>query len=186
MDLLDQSTESGVISAGYRDLQRELHARPRGYGGRGSRWAPVVVRLARKYGADSILDYGCGEGSLARAVRAMAPEIRVTEYDPAIVGKDGPPFPEDLVNATDVLEHIESDRLDAVLAHIRTLARKAVFVVISTKLSNKVMQDGRNAHLIVESVPWWTARLQAAGFTVHRPPKGVHPRASDWAAVLTP
>ncbi len=88
------------------------------------------------------------------------------EYDPAIEGKDGRPVFADLVVCTDVLEHIEPDRLDNVLTHLRTLARRAVFVVINTQPSNKTLTDGRNAHLIVEPAVWWYERLQVAAFTV--------------------
>jgi hypothetical protein len=72
----------------------------------------------------------------------------------------------DLVVCTDVLEHVEPELLDTVLRHLRSLARKAVFVVIATRPSNKTLSDGRNAHLIVETAEWWIAHLIEAGFTV--------------------
>ena len=55
--------------------------------------------------------------------------------------------------------------LDTVLAHIRLLARKIAFLVINTRIANKVLPDGRNAHLIIEPGTWWDGRLEAAGFT---------------------
>jgi hypothetical protein len=181
--------QATLISPAYTTLQRELHARPKGYGGKGSKWAPAVARLAEDLGCSSILDYGCGQGSLVAALWSIVPDavIRLDEYDPAIPGKDGPPSIADLVVCTDVLEHIEPDRLTRVLAHLQMLARKAVFVVIATRPSNKTMTDGRNAHLIVEDADWWRTTVEAAGFSVSPGPASPLKKPSrEWVAVLTP
>lgn len=176
-----------LISPAYRDMQRALHSAPRGYGGRGEKWAGVVLQIAMAYDARSILDYGCGQGSLAKYLRAQLVELRISEYDPAIPGKDHSPSFADLVVCTDVLEHIEPERLDAVLNHLRLLARKAIWVVVSTKTSNKVLADGRNAHLIIKPAEWWKAKFQLAGFTLHRPPSIVREIPErEWCVVLTP
>lgn len=152
-----------LISMDYLETQKALHAAPRGYGGGGHAWADTVRALAAQYDCWSVLDYGCGQGTLAAALRGSLFTVR--EYDPAIPGKDGMPSFADLVVSSDVLEHIEPEKLDAVLVHIRLLARKVVFLVVNTRIANKVLPDGRNAHLIIEPVEWWEARLQAAGFT---------------------
>lgn len=176
-----------LISPQYLEMQKILHAAPRGYGGRGEKWAGVLLQVAMAYQATSILDYGCGQGSLGRVLKAQPlGAIRVDEYDPAIPGKDGLPDFADLVNVTDVLEHIEPDRLSTVLDHIRTLARKAVFAVISTKETNKVLADGRNAHLIIKPGAWWKSKLREAGFTLHPPPSVVRQNTKEWVGVLTP
>jgi hypothetical protein len=155
------------ISAGYVAEQKTLHARPQGYGGKGSAWAQPVAKLIRTFSASSVLDYGCGQGSLVRALRQMELKgVRLAEYDPAIPGKDWPPVFADLVVCTDVLEHVEPDKLPSVLAHLKSLARKAVFAVIALRESNKTLTDGRNAHLIVQTADWWIAELRAAGFSV--------------------
>lgn len=155
------------ISPDYLDMQRELHLRPNGYGAKGKKWADTVIALAKRYAASSVLDYGCGTGSLAVKLREMKKiRFRIAEYDPAIKGKDGMPLFADLVVITDVLEHIERDRLDAVLEHLRILARKAVFFVIALDPANKILLDGRNAHLILETPEWWEARIVKAGFTL--------------------
>jgi predicted TPR repeat methyltransferase len=180
---------NALITPAYREMQRELHAAPRGYGQRGDKWAPVVRHLCAEYDASSLLDYGCGQGALARVLteRNDLPGIRISEYDPAIAGKDGKPSFADIVVSTDVLEHIEIECLDAVLAHIRMLARKAVFVVVSTCETAKTLSDGRNAHLIVESGLWWRARLEFAGFTVLPPPAITRDRSDkEWVGVLLP
>jgi len=176
------------ISAAYVDMQKELHARPRGYGGKGDKWAPAVAALVAEHGFTSVLDYGCGQGRLALALRSLTPSVvRIDEYDPAIPGKDGHPHFADLVVCTDVLEHVEPDRLSNVLAHLQTLARKAVFVVIATRPSNKTLPDGRNAHLIIEPDAWWYEAVVSAGFTVEPGPKSPLKKPSrEWVAVLRP
>jgi hypothetical protein len=177
-----------LISPQYRELQKQLHAEPRGYGGRGDKWAGIVLQIAREYDCWSILDYGCGEGSLMKALRAQPLQgMRLDEYDPAIPGKDSRPNFADMVNVTDVLEHIEPDRLDAVLQHIRDLARKVIWMVVSTKESNKVLADGRNAHLIIQPAHWWKHRFRQAGFTLRSAPTVVRtiPR-KEWAVILLP
>lgn len=155
-----------LISSAYLAEQRTLHDAPRGYGGKGEKWASVVTMLIGRHAATSVLDYGCGRGTLVAALRPLCDSsVRLSEYDPAIAGKDGPPSFADLVVCTDVLEHVEPEHLDAVLAHLKLLARKAIFAVIALRPSNKTLTDGRNAHLIVESSGWWMLRLASAGFT---------------------
>jgi hypothetical protein len=177
---------SELISPGYRETQRVMHQDPRGYGEHGDHWAPTVIDLARRFGAFSILDYGAGQGSLGKALRMAGLHCR--DYDPAVPGWDQPPGFADLVVSTDVLEHIEPDRLDAVLAHIRGLARKAVFLVISTRPAQKRLPNGNNAHLIIEGKQWWRARVQRAGFRIRRAPM-IYPAKMPgkcWVAVLKP
>lgn len=176
-----------LISKDYLETQKILHAQPQGYGGKGARWVSTVLSVARQYGCGSILDYGCGRGSLGDAI-LLATGTRCREYDPAIPGKDHQPSFADLVVCTDVLEHVEPAHLSATLDVLRRLARKAVFVVVCTRPSNKTLPDGRNAHLIVEGDAWWRAQCEAVGFTV-LPPPAIHPvkmPAKAWIAVLTP
>lgn len=177
-----------LISAPYLEQQKILHAAPRGYGGRGDKWAGIVLQIAKEYAATSILDYGCGQGTLAKALRAQPlGAIRIDEYDPAIPGKDGRPGFADLVVCTDVLEHIEPERLANVLTHLHQLARKAIFVVVSLKRSNKTLADGRNAHILVQSEEWWRHTFTAAGFSLHDPPRvALREPAREWVTVLTP
>jgi 2-polyprenyl-3-methyl-5-hydroxy-6-metoxy-1,4-benzoquinol methylase len=185
-------SQAELISGKYQAMQRILHSQPRGYGGRGDKWALVVLTLMAQYEATSVLDYGCGQGSLRRTVmqhpkREAPAGVRFDEYDPAIIGKDSLPSFADLVVCTDVLEHIEPDRLDAVLAHLKLLARKAIFAVISLKESNKVLADGRNAHLIIRPSTWWKTRLEGAGFTIRRAPDCARKKKShEWTVVLEP
>jgi len=148
------------ITAAYLDLQKDLHARF-DYG-RGVD-AEECAEIVRTLGVKTVLDYGCGQGHLAR----LLPEFETEEYDPCIEGKDGDPARADVVVCADVLEHIEPDLLGNVLLHIYALARRHVLLVIATGPSKKVMADGRQAHLIVESADWWKGKL-AGLFEIER------------------
>lgn len=155
-----------LISKGYEKQNRLLHADPRGFGGDGKKHAERVLEFARKVGARSICDYGCGEGTLKRAMVALGWQGFFCEYDPAMSGKDSLPKPAHLVACTDVLEHIEPDRLDNVLRHIWAVAETSAFMAIATRPANKHLPDGRNAHLIIETPQWWVDKLEAVGWTV--------------------
>lgn len=185
------------MSPAYLKLQQELHARPNGYGGKGHKWLATVCALIDELQASSVLDYGCGEGTLAKRLRQARPAgLRIDEYDPAITSKSGTPSFADLVVTTDVLEHVEPDRLEAVLAHVHMLARKAVFFVVALDPANKILADGRNAHLILQPPEWWAATITRAGFRylpllpqLPMPPKyNQNPEAARkrWIAVATP
>ncbi len=146
-----------LISPAYRDLNTALHDSDPEYGTSGHKWAPMVDDLARKAEAATVLDYGCGRGTL-RAALAAAP-YDVIEYDPALPEKASKPLRADVVVCGDVLEHVEPDCLYPVLDDIKSVARSAVFLVVATRPARKVLADGRNAHLIVESSSWWVPKL---------------------------
>ena len=146
-----------LITPEYLNQQKALHA-VGNYGISSGKWATTVSQLAHMYGCKDILDYGSGTGQLKKALGDI-----VREYDPALPGKDADPAPADMVVCTDVLEHIEPDLLNEVLTHLRSKYRKVLFFTIALRPAKKVLADGRNAHLIIESSQWWAERLNAAG-----------------------
>ena len=93
------------ISSTYRDLNRDLHRSNPDDGRAAPALAPWVVDFAKQSGVQTLLDYGCGKGTLKPAILAQAPDLIVAEYDPAIPGKDSEPQPCDIVVCIDVLEH---------------------------------------------------------------------------------
>lgn len=163
-----QVDRASLISPAYVEQNRQLHARPEGYGGSGRKSAAIVAAFAAEIEADWILDYGCGQGTLKAAMVKAGHTGPIHEYDPAIKAKAALPKPADLVVCTDVLEHIEPEKLEAVLSHLHMLAKTAAFLLIATRPANKTLPDGRNAHLIVEDAAWWRAKVEAIGWTVLR------------------
>ena len=144
-----------LISDEYRALNAELHRRNELYGTTGEHWAPALAQIAASYEAKSILDYGCGKGTLAPKL----PGFDVREYDPAVPGKDEPPQQADMVYCGDVLEHVEPECLNAVLNDLRRLTLKATMMIVATRPAEKTLADGRNAHLIVKPSRWWLRHI---------------------------
>jgi hypothetical protein len=142
-----------LISEAYRSLNQDLHAQG-SFGRYGDKWAERVRGLIAELRPATVLDYGCGQGTLKRAL-----DFPIIEYDPAIPGKDTLPQPADLVICTDVLEHVEPDCLQSVLDHLMDLTKGHLFAVISTRPASKLLADGRNAHLIVEPWSFWRDQL---------------------------
>jgi hypothetical protein len=146
-----------LISDYYRAQNAELHARGR-FGGSGFKHVTAVRDFADAIGAVSILDYGCGRGTLADALQ----DRDVRQYDPAIPQYAADPDPADLVVATDVLEHVEPECLDAVLNHLVGLARLGLYLSIATRPDGKkTLPDGRNPHLSLHRSEWWIDRVSA-------------------------
>ena len=144
------------------------------WGNDGWRRATIVRDFADDLGAKSVLDYGCGRGTLRAALGTGGKKIRgmgwpypCHEYDPAI-RKKSQPRSADLVACTDVMEHVETPLVQNVLRHVRKLGRFGAFFLISTRLANQLLPDGRNAHLTVQTAEWWEREILHAGFRVTR------------------
>ena len=144
-----------LISDEYRAQNIQLHSSEKGFGGDGHKSAAFIYNFAREIGATNILDYGCGVGTLKTRLREFGFDTFIGEYDPAISGKDILPKPADLVVCTDVLEHVEPEKIEEVIAHIYGLTVKGCYLNIAMRPAKRILPDGRNAHLIVEGENFW-------------------------------
>lgn len=164
-DIPDES----LVSDEYKAVLVAKHSQgPWGTDGR--RHAQFLEAYARNIGAEDILDYGCGAGMLKAALDPPTGSrlIKVYEYDPGVAGKDELPKPAGLIVCTDVLEHVEPDKIDHVLSHICTLAKQGAYITISLRSAAHTLPDGRNAHLIVENSEWWLKKLRALPWQLGR------------------
>lgn len=148
-----------LISDAYQKLNYELHKSGTIYGEGGHGFVDRATQLVSDYKARSLLDYGCGKGTLKTSLAKICPNLDIREYDPAIPGKTRQPAPADVVFSTDVMEHIEPDYIDTVLAHIADLTQKVAWLYISVVPAVKTLPDGRNAHLIVKPAEWWVSKI---------------------------
>ena len=141
-----------LITPEYIELNRMLHAEREDYGSRErlGRWNDI---LRNTLDGERILDYGCGKGAMQAHMGAAI----VTNYDPATFPVC--PHPHPVVACLDVLEHVEPECLNDVLAHIASLTQRVAYFVISKSLGNKTLPDGRPAHLIVKDAGWWHSEL---------------------------
>jgi hypothetical protein len=151
-----------MITEAYKKLNAELHKTDQAYGISGIRYVELVRELSN-WGRRPILDYGCGKAMLSQQ---LGPAYRVTNYDPCIEGLDARPMPHDVVVCTDVMEHVEPEFVDDVLKDIRRLAKEFAFFSICIRPAQKILADGRNAHISLHPVAWWKERVTAAGFAV--------------------
>lgn len=152
-----------MITPAYLEQLKAVHA-SREWGASGYSHALTVAKYAREIGAQTVLDYGCGRGTLKPELFKIDPYLDVFEYDPAIEGRDEDPAPADLLVANDILEHIEPEYLDATLARLRGLAIKGAYFTIALTPSKVSLPDGRNAHLIIKDQYFWIAKLELAEF----------------------
>lgn len=139
-----------TISSDYQAEQRRLHDGP--YGSSGHYWLGHILEIAEIFQCKSVLDYGCGKATLAPYITRYG--LSYTGYDPATRPKK-PKGYHDLTVCLDVLEHIEPEHIGAVFQELHAHTAKVLFAVVSTRASSKTLEDGRNAHLIVEPYEWW-------------------------------
>jgi len=149
-----------TISEQYRRLNAELHTSGVKYGYNGAAQAPRVKQIAKQYHCSSILDYGAGKQTLSAALRAAGCND-VRDYDPAIPTISAPPEKADLVVCADVLEHVEPDKVNATLNHLRDTASKLVFArVCVVPCTAKTLPDGSDPHRSVHDRAWWIDEMR--------------------------
>jgi len=148
-----------TFSEEYRSQQKSLHLNPM-YGVASTAFAPIISKLIIKNKIKTLSDYGAGKMRLYKSLSKEAIEYleEYYPYDPAFP-EYGVPQSAELVCCIDVLEHIEPEYLDNVLLDLSNIVNKLGYFTIHLEAAVKVLPDGRNAHLIQESVSWWIAKL---------------------------
>ena len=159
-----------LISDKYLQLNKDFHNKQI-FGNSGANWALLAAWFIHRKKITTILDYGCGEGSIKRFFKEhllfSKSMDNFYEYDPAVEGKNALPSPADFIICTDVLEHIELECLDTVFSHIYSLMLGCGFFVISLRGSNNILGDGKDSHRIIENALWWKERLLIHNFILH-------------------
>lgn len=149
-----------LLSKGYRNTLREMHA-TKDWGGSGYKHQEEVKKLIERYKPHAIIDYGAGQCTLAKSLEPQ----RVINFDPGVPGLDQLPKPQKIVVCTDVLEHVEPDKIDVVLDHIFKLTGEVAYIVVAIRLANKILPDGRNAHISLHDAIWWQAKFDSMAWT---------------------
>ena len=143
-----------LYSTEYLELQKLLHQNPN-YGTASLEFAPLVINITEKFDIQSISDYGAGKCRLEKKMVALGKkDFKYYPYDP-VFPEYGKPKKADLVCCIDVLEHIELPYLNNVLQDISNITTNLGFFTIHTGPANKLLSDGRNAHLIQKPPSWW-------------------------------
>jgi 2-polyprenyl-3-methyl-5-hydroxy-6-metoxy-1,4-benzoquinol methylase len=148
-----------MFSTEYIQQLKKLHGNPKkkkGFGGKLKELGNFEKYLVQ-WNPVTMLDYGCGKGAILSHLQTTYPQIKIEGYDPAVdMFSTLSANKYDCIFSNDVLEHIEPNHIDAVLKHINDIASKYIWLRIDTKPARKILSDGRNAHLIVEDINWWT------------------------------
>ena len=131
------------------------------YGTASLAWGEFVSELIDRTGVTTLLDYGCGSQRNLTKVLEVDHDVTYQGYDPAVPAFSDDPDPAQLVVCIDVLEHIEPERLDSVLDHLRSKTQQLAFFTVHTGPALKTLSDGRNAHLIQQPASWWLPKLMS-------------------------
>jgi hypothetical protein len=143
-----------TISDQYLQMQIDLHKNPN-YGVASLSFAPIVAALIQQVNIKSVSDYGAGKKNLLVGLQKNGiSNLEYLPYDPAFP-EYGTPKSAELVCCIDVLEHIEPELLENVLEELQSIVTKLGFFSIHMGPAQKVLSDGRNAHLIQKPCSWW-------------------------------
>lgn len=149
---------SNRISPEYRAQQEHLHATTN-YGTASIKYAHLVTAILNKLEVTHLLDYGCGKSmNLGKHIKPKH-KLAYQAYDPCVPDLASDPHPAQMVACIDVLEHIEPEMLDNVLDHLASLTEEVAFLTVHMGPANKVLPDGRNAHINQQNMDYWLPKL---------------------------
>lgn len=147
-----------LVSNEYKKILEGIHAHEQW--GIASGWHfRDVATIIDEYNPKSFLDYGAGAGSLRFNFNKLGMNIDLLEYDPGIPELQNNNLPREMVICIDVLEHVEPELIDNVIEDLHRCAQKLLFASIWHKPAKRILPDGRNAHLIIESPDWWKEKF---------------------------
>lgn len=139
----------------------------------------ILAALVESLAFDSVLDVGCGDGSLAVYLKEkFKKRVSGLEYDsdrPRLadamdayynmnIAEARPDAVFDLVIATEVLEHIPDD--DAALANIRAVCGKHLAITVPAGPIRRT--DAHMGHMRHYTLDELSHKVEAAGFRVRR------------------
>lgn len=151
----------------YAELQRKLHEKG-GYGVWGDHDLEILGRTVLAFYHNlhrdiSILDYGAGSGLLGQTIEKLFRAVKVTNYDPFHPrwrNTAESPGIHDIVNCSDVMEHVELECVENTIKYIAEHVRYAAVFTIALEESIKTLDDGRNAHITLKPAHWWLKKLK--------------------------
>lgn len=146
-----------IITDDYAKQLQQMHKK--GVIGFGVEPPTKLVEILKSYPIKSVLDYGCGEGNMIRAVQNLFPNLEMYGYDPGVEQYSSIPEKTDLVYSADVLEHFEPILIDDGLQKIFNIAN-IHYHNIACHPAKKSLPDGRNCHLIIEEPDWWLTKIK--------------------------
>ena len=161
-----------TVSADYKEALQELHEHSEwGVTGAGYAGESIVKLLQDNPEIRTILDYGCGEGTLKAYVEEQGITDREwTLYDPGMKAHAKKPEGQfDLVITTDVLEHVEVFMEKAVLQELKAYTKKYLYSDIACYLTRVKFESGpyigQDLHINLKAPDAWRESLKKLEMT---------------------
>ena len=160
-----------TITRGYRNemIRRHIDSKSWGNSAKNYGGGDVLHLLDRYPNIKTVLDFGCGKGTMKQYVeqRLHRDDVIWTEYDPGISGKqDLPQGRFDMVLSCDVLEHIEPNELTSTLQQLKDWTNILSYHNIACTPTGHLFADGehkgKDVHLIVQKPGDWLETLENA------------------------
>jgi len=146
-----------LFSAEHCDLQKQIHKDCPAYGQTSLIFAPMVSELIMTNKVKQLLDYGSGQGLLGKNLEVDY-EIDVRLYDPAFPDIAAVPELAEMVVCIDVLDNIETDKVDAVLDDLKRTVNRVGFFAINTETSDSQELNIENTKCLFP-VEWWLPKI---------------------------
>ncbi len=149
-------------------LYREIAARGVQFRGLSVlQYADEIGAIIADTGAKTLLDYGCGAGCAyfePHLLHAQWGVDRPFLYDPAFDEHSAEPLGMEFdgVLCSDVLEHVQADRVPALIDTLFAHSRMFVWASVCTRPAKKLFADGRNMHVTIKRLSWWRGQFEAA------------------------
>jgi 16S rRNA A1518/A1519 N6-dimethyltransferase RsmA/KsgA/DIM1 with predicted DNA glycosylase/AP lyase activity len=147
-----------MLSDEYRKILEETH-HDMTWGNSSINHIDHIVDLINNHNITDVLDYGAGKQMLAKELMIRCPQVIVHSYDPGVSEISQSPNSASFVCCTDVLEHVEPEFIDAVLDDLKRVVLNIGYFIVSNSPAQKILPDGRNAHLIIQPFEWWKDKL---------------------------
>lgn len=140
----------------YLEQLKQLHGKSAF--GSGHEIPKLVKNLLDTGEIKTFLDFGSGKGLFSKSLTQAYPNVKLFTYDP-VTSPIELPDTVDMTYSSDVLEHIEPELLDETLDDLFNRTKKYQYHLIACHPAKKILNDGRNAHLIIEDPIWWKLKL---------------------------
>lgn len=165
-----------MTSPNYAQLYNEYWQRPDRFGSHSFSDADELARrVLRVCGIGTVLDVGCGFGGLVRSLLRVGIDARGVDVSDVPIQHANALAPDrfqtgsilnlpfadnsiDTLICTDCLEHIAPDDVPKALQELARVARRNVFIVVST-----VKDRDATWHLTIKDRDWWELAALTAG-----------------------
>ncbi len=133
----------------------------------GDKWLSVFLAMKPK----TIVDIGCGGNEFCKKLsprKAIGVDIACTDADIVCSAEQLPLYDKefDYVTSFDFLEHIEPDKVDAVLKEMSRVSENFFVTVCFKKETCYRTQDNKTLHPSANDYNWWYTKLEEYGHIV--------------------